>query len=188
MYLNEKQKCEIQTIQQLSWIFVRNHQLPKDFANCSALFLVINPNKNLWIVHQNFNSEFFFCFRFEITNEIPSHPAGSFHYPEKSSLPFIATFTFVKEKEYELSEVFNFNFKRNNPKNNNIDNASSKTKVNKYLYEVDDNEDIDNSIVKFVPTGDEKILKVLNVEKPTPTPTPSIKTTPKPVVEIKSKR
>ena len=53
---------------------------------------------------------------------------------------------------------------------------------------MDDNEDIDNSIVKFVPTGDEKILKVLNVEKPTPTPTPSIKTTPKPVVEIKSKR
>ena len=46
-------------------------------------------------------------------------------------MPFIATFTFVKEKEYELSEVFNFNFKRNNPKNNNIDNASSKTKVNK---------------------------------------------------------
>jgi hypothetical protein len=53
-------------------------------------------------------------------------------------LPFIATFTFVKEKEYELSEVFNFNFKRNNPKNNNIDNASSKTKVNKvpYIYYV----------------------------------------------------
>ena len=58
----------------------------------------------------------------------------------------------------------------------------------KYLYEVDNNEDIDNSIVKFVPTGDEKILKVLSVEKPTPTPAPSIKTTPKPVVEIKSKR
>ena len=54
----------------------------------------------------------------------------------------------------------------------------------KYLYEVDNNEDIDNSIVKFVPTGDEKILKVLSVEKPPPT----IKTTPKPVVEIKIKR
>ena len=54
----------------------------------------------------------------------------------------------------------------------------------KYLYEVDNNEDIDNSIVKFVPTGDEKILKVLSVEKPSPT----IKTTPKPVVEIKIKR
>ena len=81
---------------------------------------------------------YFFHFRFEITNEIPSHPAGSFHYPEKLSLPFIATFSFVKEKEYELSEVFNFNFKRNNPKNNNIDNASSKTKVNKvpYIYYV----------------------------------------------------
>jgi len=151
---------------------------------------------------------------FQITNEIPSHPAGSFHYPEKSSLPFIATFSFVKEKEYELSEVFNFNFKRNNPKNNNIDNASSKTKVNKYLYEVDNNENIDNSIVKFVPTGDEKILKVLEKPTPTctcdetyihlcscksfakivpipknytPTPAPSIKTTPKPVVEIKNK-
>ena len=130
-------------------------------------------------------------------------------------MPFIATFSFVKEKEYELSEVFNFNFKRNNPKNNNIDNASSKTKVNKYMYEVDNNENIDNSIVKFVPTGDEKILKVLEKPAPpctcdeiyihlcsckssaeivpipknyTPTPAPSIKTTPKPVVEIKSKR
>ena len=58
----------------------------------------------------------------------------------------------------------------------------------KYLYEVDNNEDIDNSIVKFVPTGDEKILKVLSVEKPNQTPAPSIKTTSKPVVEIKSKR
>ena len=130
-------------------------------------------------------------------------------------MPFIATFSFVKEKEYELSEVFNFNFKRNNPKNNNIDNASSKTKVNKYMYEVDNNENIDNSIVKFVPTGDEKILKVLEEPTPpctcdetyihlcscksfakivpipknyTPTPAPSIKTTPKPVVEIKNKR
>ena len=151
-------------------------------------FQLLIPTKIYGLFIKTLILNCFFCFRFEITNEIPSHPAGSFHYPEKSSLPFIATFTFVKEKEYELSEVFNFNFKRNNPKNNNIDNASSKTKVNKYLYEVDDNEDIDNSIVKFVPTGDEKILKVLNVEKPTPTPTPSIKTTPKPVVEIKSKR
>ena len=81
---------------------------------------------------------------FEITNEIPSHPAGSFHYPEKKSLPPIATFTFVKEKEYELSEVFDFNLKKVQPKN--------KTKANKYLYEVDNNEAIDNSIVTFVPT------------------------------------
>ena len=44
-YVDEKQKCEniIQTVQQLTWIFVRNHYLPKDFANCLALFL-INPN------------------------------------------------------------------------------------------------------------------------------------------------
>ena len=196
--------------QKLSWILVCNHYF--------TLFLVIDHNKNPRLTKTlilNFMSYFFFHFRFEITNEIPSHPAGSFHYPEKSSLPFIATFSFVKEKEYELSEVFNFNFKRNNPKNNNIDNASSKTKVNKYMYEVDNNENIDNSIVKFVPTGDENILRVLEKPTPpctcdetyihlcscknfakivpnpknyTPTPAPSIKTTPKPVVEIKNKR
>jgi len=53
---------------------------------------------------------------FEITNEIPPHPAGSFHYPDKKSLPPIATFTFVKEKEYELSEVFNFNLAKKKTK------------------------------------------------------------------------
>ena len=85
---------------------------------------------------------------FEITNEIPPHPAGSFHYPDKKSLPPIATFTFVKEKEYELSEVFNFNLakKRRNPKNVGRDDEdeamvdlNSKTKANKYSYEVDNN-------------------------------------------------
>ena len=115
---------------------------------------------------------------------IPSHPAGSFHYPELPSLPPIAAFTFVKEKEYELSEVFNFNFNIKNPKNNNIE-ASKTKETNKYLYEVDNNDinnEIDNSIITFVPTGDEKILKVLNGKKDTPT---TIKTTPKPVVEAK---
>jgi hypothetical protein len=33
---------------------------------------------------------------FRITNVYPPHPAGSFHYPEKSQLPTIATFTFIK--------------------------------------------------------------------------------------------
>ena len=33
---------------------------------------------------------------FRITNVYPSHPAGSFNYPEKPSLPTIATFTFIK--------------------------------------------------------------------------------------------
>merc|ERR1712029_69146 len=86
---------------------------------------------------------------FEITNVIPSHPAGSFHYPELPSLPPIAAFTFVKEKEYELSEVFNFNFNIKNPKNNNIE-ASKTKETNKYLYEVDNNDinnEIDNSII-----------------------------------------
>ncbi|TRY76744.1 hypothetical protein TCAL_08000 [Tigriopus californicus] len=46
---------------------------------------------------------------FRITNTYPTHPAGSFHYPEISSLPTIATFSFVKEKEYELNEVFHLN-------------------------------------------------------------------------------
>ena len=33
---------------------------------------------------------------FRITNVYPSHPAGSFWYPEKDMLPSIATFTFLK--------------------------------------------------------------------------------------------
>ena len=33
---------------------------------------------------------------FRITNVYPDHPAGSFNYPEKPSLPTIAKFTFIK--------------------------------------------------------------------------------------------
>ena len=33
---------------------------------------------------------------FRITNVYPDHPAGSFNYPEKPSLPTIAKFTFTK--------------------------------------------------------------------------------------------
>ncbi|CAB4059116.1 Spondin-2 [Lepeophtheirus salmonis] len=43
---------------------------------------------------------------FKITNVYPSHPAGSFNYPELSSLPTIATFSLIKEREYEMSEDF----------------------------------------------------------------------------------
>lgn len=43
---------------------------------------------------------------FRITNSYPPHPAGSFHYPNHPKLPNIATFSFYKDKEYELSEEF----------------------------------------------------------------------------------
>ena len=36
---------------------------------------------------------------YRITNSYPPHPAGSFHYPEHSSLPTIATFSFVKVRK-----------------------------------------------------------------------------------------
>ena len=39
---------------------------------------------------------------FRITNVYPSHPAGSFNYPEKPSLPTIATFTFIKVCQHFL--------------------------------------------------------------------------------------
>lgn len=82
---------------------------------------------------------------FQITNEYPAHPAGSFNYPDKKSLPTIATFSFVKEKEYELSEVFNLKRDRHM--------IVPQSKVNKYSYEVDNNEKLDNSIVTFVPSS-----------------------------------
>ncbi|XP_030385392.1 uncharacterized protein LOC115632398 [Scaptodrosophila lebanonensis] len=45
---------------------------------------------------------------YRITSRYPAHPAGSFYYPKSKRLPPIATFQFIKLKEYELSEVFNF--------------------------------------------------------------------------------
>ncbi|XP_030756970.1 uncharacterized protein LOC115882862 [Sitophilus oryzae] len=43
---------------------------------------------------------------YRITAHYPAHPAGSFFYPYIKRLPPIATFQFIKIKEYELSEVF----------------------------------------------------------------------------------
>ncbi|VEN36281.1 unnamed protein product, partial [Callosobruchus maculatus] len=43
---------------------------------------------------------------YRITAHYPAHPAGSFFYPYLKRLPPIATFQFLKVKEYELSEVF----------------------------------------------------------------------------------
>lgn len=43
---------------------------------------------------------------YRLTSSYPSHPAGSFYYPNLKRLPPIATFQFIKVKEYELSEVF----------------------------------------------------------------------------------
>uniref|UniRef100_A0A1B6CB16 Spondin domain-containing protein n=1 Tax=Clastoptera arizonana TaxID=38151 RepID=A0A1B6CB16_9HEMI len=43
---------------------------------------------------------------YKITSRYPSHPAGSFYYPYIKRLPPIATFQFIKAREYELSEVF----------------------------------------------------------------------------------
>ncbi|XP_039955750.1 spondin-1 [Bactrocera tryoni] len=45
---------------------------------------------------------------YRITSRYPAHPASSFFYPKSKRLPPIATFQFIKLKEYELSEVFNF--------------------------------------------------------------------------------
>ena len=75
---------------------------------------------------------------FKITHDFPDHPASSFNYPDKSSLPTIASFTFIKEKEYELTEVFDLN------------NPGAKKQEDKFKYSVDGVED--NSIVTFVPS------------------------------------
>ncbi|CAG7830855.1 unnamed protein product [Allacma fusca] len=41
-----------------------------------------------------------------LTSKQPNHPASSFYYPEREVLPPIASFQFLKVKEYELSQVF----------------------------------------------------------------------------------
>ncbi|KAK9509472.1 hypothetical protein O3M35_006782 [Rhynocoris fuscipes] len=43
---------------------------------------------------------------YRITSTFPAHTAGSFHYPYLKRLPPIATFQFIKLKEYEVNEVF----------------------------------------------------------------------------------
>ena len=68
---------------------------------------------------------------FKITSDFPDHPASSFNYPDKTSLPPIATFTFVKDKEYELSEVFDYS--KNGRK-------SGENDIEKFKYNVDGQE------------------------------------------------
>lgn len=43
---------------------------------------------------------------YRITSRYPAHPASSFYYPYLKRLPPIATFQFIKLKEYELNEIF----------------------------------------------------------------------------------
>lgn len=43
---------------------------------------------------------------FRMSSKYPSHPAGSFYYPQLKRLPPIATFQFIKIRAYDLSEVF----------------------------------------------------------------------------------
>ncbi|KAL1122706.1 hypothetical protein AAG570_003033, partial [Ranatra chinensis] len=43
---------------------------------------------------------------YRITSHFPAHPAGSFYYPYINKLPPIATFQFIKMREYEVSQVF----------------------------------------------------------------------------------
>ena len=42
---------------------------------------------------------------FRITNVYPSHPAGSFWYPDKDVLPSIASFTFLKVINYDYYSI-----------------------------------------------------------------------------------
>ncbi len=89
---------------------------------------------------------------FRITNNYPTHPAGSFHYPELPELPTIASFTFVKEKEFQLHETFSFD---------DVDGYGDRivhmARTNKYSYQnVDKDENESNDIITFVPKSDNK--------------------------------
>jgi len=41
-----------------------------------------------------------------LTSSYPNHPASSFYYKDVKKLPIMASFQFIKVKEYELSETF----------------------------------------------------------------------------------
>lgn len=82
---------------------------------------------------------------FRITNVYPTHPASSFHYPDLDSLPTIATFSFIKEKEFRLSEVFNI------VKDDDGNDVLSVSEVNKYSYSTEDNATMDSTVVAFEP-------------------------------------
>ena len=66
---------------------------------------------------------------FRITNVYPDHPAGSFNYPEKPSLPTIAKFTFIKVRLQQQLNVL----QPNALKNYFIYNSILTYTINKFL-------------------------------------------------------
>ena len=87
---------------------------------------------------------------FKITNSYPSHPAGSFYYPDLPTLPTIATFSFVKDKEYELSEVYHMS------RDSDGDEILEIEEARKYEYKTEGVEENAEDVVTFIPKNDEK--------------------------------
>ncbi len=89
---------------------------------------------------------------FRVTNVYPSHPAGSFYYPERSSLPTIAAFTFRKEREYDLAEEFSFD----GEEVKHVKKSGGSKNYN--YYQVDkDEDDEEEAVIDFVPREEAKI-------------------------------
>lgn len=78
---------------------------------------------------------------YKITSKYPSHRAGSFYYPYMKRLPAIATFQFIKIKEYELSEVFHHSQDKANSEVMKIDQLAKND-----MKEVSKNNDIEEQI------------------------------------------
>ncbi len=89
-----------------------------------------------------------------MTNVYPSHPAGSFYYPERSSLPTIAAFTFRKEREYDLAEEFSFD----GEEVKHVKKSGGSKNYN--YYQVDkDEDDEEAAVIDFVPREEAEFEK-----------------------------
>nr|CAH0098285.1 unnamed protein product [Daphnia galeata] len=63
-----------------------------------------------------------------LTSNFPNHPASAFFYPGVQKLPTMASFHFIKIKEYELSKIFHHN-------DDAIQNEIKKMEQESYVFE-----------------------------------------------------
>lgn len=92
---------------------------------------------------------------FKITPIYPSHPAGSFYYPQYQDFPTLATYTFKKVKEYTLNdksknEIQGF-ITTQKESVYPTGNEDEKTEGSKYEYLVQSEVKDNNEIIDFIP-------------------------------------
>ncbi|ODN04413.1 Spondin-2 [Orchesella cincta] len=107
-----------------------------------------------------------------LTPRQPNHPASSFYYSDRETLPPIASFQFLKVKEYELSEVFHHpetEISNNDvmepptrPVETNLKSASSAfSSMSKPVVE----KDRTNNVIDYVPYAEKKKKDIAGEKK-----------------------